>query len=93
LHTEIPSLYRIETAKTQRYITDLESSRILTNSKSEGICRKEDASCRLDDITFQIERLIRREYPDLVGLAPSPVPNSEVVSAQRTSDLLNSLGF
>jgi uncharacterized membrane protein YgcG len=64
LYTQVPPRYRIENANTERYITDVQSGRILTHSKSDWICRKEDVSCRLDDITWEIDKLIRKEFGD-----------------------------
>lgn len=96
LYTKIPSRYRIETAKTERYITDVESGRILAHSKSNGVCLKEDASCRLDDVTLQIERLITKQFPDTASLLPLKneiVRHDEIKSAKQTSDLLNQLGI
>jgi uncharacterized membrane protein YgcG len=70
LYTQVPSRYRIENAWTERYITDAHSGRILNQSKSDGICKKEDVSCRLDYITGEIDKLIRKEFPDKQSVAP-----------------------
>lgn len=64
LYTKTPSLYRIETASTERYITDVISSRIITHSKSNWVCEKKDVDCRLNDITDWIVQVIHKEFPD-----------------------------
>lgn len=70
LYTKTPSLYRIENAWTERYITDADSKRALAHSKADWVCEKKDVSCRLDDITGEIDRLIRKEFPDQQAVQP-----------------------
>lgn len=94
LYTKTPSLYRIENASTERYITDADSKRAIRHSKSDGICKKEDVACRLDDITEGIDKLIRKEFPDpksVQALEQSTQKFDEKKSAKETDELLNKL--
>lgn len=94
LYTKTPSLYRIENAWTQRYITDAHSKQILTHSKADGVCEKKDVSCRLDDITEEIGRLIRKEFPDaqaVQALKQSTQKFDEKESVKETDEFLNNL--
>lgn len=96
LYTKVPSRYRIETANTERYLTDAQSSKILAHSKSDGVCKKEDVSCRLDDITGEIDKLIRREFlgNQAVAQIDSAIKtHDEVKSTKETSEFLDTLGI
>lgn len=84
LYTKSPSRYRIETASSERYITDAESWRILAKSKSDWICKKEDVDCRLDYITGEIDKLVRKEFN-----TPWSVDNLKQ-STQKFDDIKNS---
>lgn len=94
LYTKTPSLYRIENAGTERYITDAHSKQILTHSKSDGVCEKKDVSCRLDDVTNGIDRLIRKEFSDtksVQALKQSTQKFDEKKSAKETDEFLSNL--
>lgn len=75
-------------------MTDAKSGRILAHSKADGVCKKEDTSCRLDDITAGIDGLIRKEFPDQKSV--EPIDNAkrafdEKKSAESISKWLDSL--
>lgn len=96
LYTQVPSRYRIENAGTERYITDTHSGRILNHSKSDGVCKKEDVSCRLDVITGEIDKLIRREFSDkqaVVQIDSAVKAHDEAKFSKELSDFLNTLGI
>lgn len=96
LYTQVPSRYRMENAGTERYITDAQSGRILNHSKSDGVCKKEDVSCRLDDITSGIDTLIRTEFPDekAVQKIKDEVKVSDQAQANKEmTEILGNLGI
>ena len=96
LYAQIPSRYKIETADTQRYITDAHSGRIITHSKTEGVCKKEDVACRLDDITKEIDILIRRQFPDVEAVHQIDTAiqkEDEARSNREMNELLWNLGI
>ena len=96
LYTQVPSRYRIENANTERYIVDPDSKRIIAHSKSDGVCKKEDVACRLDDITWGIDTLIRREFPDKQAVAQidsTIKTHDEAESSRKMNELLWSLSI
>jgi uncharacterized membrane protein YgcG len=96
LYTQVPSRYRIENAGTERYITDAQSGRILNHSKSDGVCKKEDVSCRLNDITGEIDKLIRREFPNkqaVVQIDSAVKAHDEAKSSKEMNEFIGTLGI
>lgn len=61
LYTKQPSRVRMETAATEKYLEDLRGNHIINSAKQA--CQK-DISCWLDFITNEIDKVIRKEFPD-----------------------------
>ncbi|EKD66864.1 MAG: hypothetical protein ACD_49C00002G0001 [uncultured bacterium (gcode 4)] len=94
LYTKTPSLYRIETASTERYLIDAKDGRITAHSKSNWVCEKTDVDCRLNDITDWIDQVIRKKFPDeqSVQRLRDSTKSFDKQKADRTmSEFLNNL--
>lgn len=73
-----PRQYRLETAGTERYLTDAVSKRIL--SKSKEACEPSDATCRTDFIVNGVLDVVKREFD-----APGKVQDLRNATAARDS--------
>ncbi|EKE30216.1 MAG: hypothetical protein ACD_2C00025G0007 [uncultured bacterium (gcode 4)] len=94
LYTQSPSKYRINPANTERYITDNVSLKIIRESKSNWVCRKEDVDCRLDFITSEIDKVIRKEFKGPEWVKPLVEATNKFDEAKKSaeiSELLNEL--
>ncbi|MCK9273111.1 TPM domain-containing protein [Candidatus Gracilibacteria bacterium] len=96
LYTKTPSRYKISTAGTQQYATDIFTGRLIDNSRLNGVCEITDVNCRLDNITDGIDKIIRKNFPDqqsVQRLKDSTQKSDSQKADRELSEFLSYLGM